>query len=92
MTFSEILFSKSKKSLVHKDFSFGRMLAWEAVVLPIYEPCVGYEWHYSRWKCKIQSFSVGCKLVCVPVFGKFRVSVEIYCKYGLNLGSVYDTI
>ena len=30
--------------------------AWEAVVLPIYEPCVGM--HYSREKSKFQSHFV----------------------------------
>ena len=40
MTFSEIPFSESEKSLVRKDFQSITTLAWEAVVLPIYESCV----------------------------------------------------
>ena len=39
MTFSKIPFPKSEKSLGYKDFQSGSTLAWEAVVLPIYEPC-----------------------------------------------------
>ena len=40
MTFSDILLSEFEKSLVCRDFQSGDTLAWEAVVLPIYEPCV----------------------------------------------------
>jgi len=43
MTFSKILFPKSEKSLGYKDFQSSATLAWEAVVLPIYEPCVAGE-------------------------------------------------
>ena len=39
MTFSEITFLKSEKSLGYKDFQSDSTLAWEAVVLPIYESC-----------------------------------------------------
>ena len=40
MTFSEIPFSESEKSLVRRDFQSITTLAWEAVVLPIYESCI----------------------------------------------------
>ena len=39
MTFSEIPFPKSEKPLGCKDFQSSATLAWEAVVLPIYESC-----------------------------------------------------
>jgi len=39
MTFSEIPFLEFEKSLVHRDFQSSDTLAWEAVVLPIYESC-----------------------------------------------------
>ena len=39
MTFSEIPFPKSEKSLGCKDFQLSATMAWEAVVLPTYESC-----------------------------------------------------
>jgi hypothetical protein len=39
ITFFEISVLKLEKSLPHKDFLSSATLAWEAVVLPIYESC-----------------------------------------------------
>ena len=57
MTFSEIPLLKSEKSLVYKDFQTAHTLAWEAVVLPIYESCECQ--YYSKGIWKIQPFFVG---------------------------------
>jgi len=58
MTFSEIPFPKSEKSLGCKDFQSSATMAWEAVVLPIYESCMGLCRYYSRPKWKIQPLFV----------------------------------
>ena len=39
MTFSEIRFLKTENALEPAGFQISRILAWEAVVLPIYESC-----------------------------------------------------
>ena len=57
MTFSDILLSEFEKSLVCRDFQSGDTLAWEAVVLPIYESCVCA--YYSRQLWKKQPLFVG---------------------------------
>jgi len=57
MTFSEIPFPESEKSLECKDSQSSATLAWEAVVLPIYESCM---WrYYSKSTERIQALFVG---------------------------------
>jgi hypothetical protein len=69
MTFSEIPFSKSEKSLEYKDFQSSATPAWEAVVLPIYESCAceriiakgpgKFKWFLSAEERKIAPDSSG---------------------------------
>ena len=40
VTFSEISFRKTENALETAGFRIGATMAWEAVVLPIYESCV----------------------------------------------------
>ena len=70
MTFSKITSSKSEKALIHKDFSIGRMLAWEATIIAdiLTLRCVGI---IAEEKGKFNLFLSHCFLASVTFQTKF---------------------